>query len=62
MKKYIIYIAILVIGLVLGWLLFGNSSNKETDHNHDETLEMNQIWTCSMHPQIMQEESGQCPI
>ena len=62
MKKYIIYIGILAIGLLLGWLLFGGSSNKETEHNHSETAETNQMWTCSMHPQIMQPEAGDCPI
>ncbi|QCX38334.1 efflux RND transporter periplasmic adaptor subunit [Aureibaculum algae] len=62
MKKYIIYIGILAVGLVLGWVLFGNSSNKETEHDHDETMEINQMWTCSMHPQIMKSEPGNCPI
>ncbi len=62
MKKYIIYIGILAIGLLLGWLLFGGSSNKETEHNHSETAETNQMWTCSMHPHIMQPEAGDCPI
>ncbi|WP_237274852.1 efflux RND transporter periplasmic adaptor subunit [Tenacibaculum ovolyticum] len=62
MKKYIVYIVILAVGLLLGWLLFGGSSNKETEHNHDEIAETNQKWTCSMHPQIMQPEPGDCPI
>jgi Cu(I)/Ag(I) efflux system membrane fusion protein len=62
MKKYIIYIGILVVGLLLGWFFFGNSSNKEKEHNHSETAETNQMWTCSMHPQIMQPEAGDCPI
>ena len=62
MKKYVIYSAILVVGLLLGWLLFGGSSNNETVHNHSETAETNQMWTCSMHPQIMQPEVGDCPI
>ena len=62
MKKYIVYIGILAIGLLLGWLLFSGSSNKETEHNHSETAETNQMWTCSMHPQIMQPEAGDCPI
>jgi len=52
MKKYIIYIGILSVGLFLGWLLFGNSATTET----------NQRWTCSMHPQIIQPEAGDCPI
>ncbi len=62
MKKYIIYAGILLAGLLLGWLIFGNSSNSETDHNHSEMASENQMWTCSMHPQIMQPEAGDCPI
>ncbi|WP_339661737.1 efflux RND transporter periplasmic adaptor subunit [uncultured Polaribacter sp.] len=62
MKKYIIYLGLLVVGLFLGWLLFGNSSKKETVHNHDVVSETKQMWTCSMHPQIMQPEAGDCPI
>ena len=62
MKKYIIYIGILALGLLLGWLFFGNSSTNETEYNHSITSETNQMWTCSMHPQIMQPEAGDCPI
>ncbi len=62
MKKYIIYTGILAVGLLLGWLLFGNSSNEKEEHNHNETVETNQMWTCSMHPQIMQPKAGDCPI
>ena len=62
MKKFTIYIGLVVAGLLFGWLLFGNSSNKEVEHNHSEVAEANQMWTCSMHPQIMQPEPGDCPI
>ena len=62
MKKYAIYIGLVVLGLLFGWLLFGNSSNEEAEHNHSEVVESNQMWTCSMHPQIMQPEPGDCPI
>ena len=62
MKKYAIYIGILTIGLLLGWVIFGNSTNKEAEHNHNETVKSDQMWTCSMHPQIMQPEPGDCPI
>ena len=62
MKKYIIYIGILGIGLLLGWILFGNSSKEKSTHNHETVLETNKMWTCSMHPQIMQPEAGDCPI
>ncbi|MDN3663802.1 efflux RND transporter periplasmic adaptor subunit [Algibacter miyuki] len=62
MKKYIIYTGILLAGLLLGWLLFGDGSKTETSHNHDAITEDSQMWTCSMHPQIMQPEAGACPI
>lgn len=62
MKKYLIYIGVLVVGLLLGWLLFGSTTNNELEHNHNEIAESNQMWTCSMHPQIMKPEAGDCPI
>ncbi|MFH4968919.1 efflux RND transporter periplasmic adaptor subunit [Gaetbulibacter sp. M240] len=64
MKKIGIYISILFAGLLLGWLLFGRTSSdtSEGDHNHDQEVATNQMWTCSMHPQIMQPEPGNCPI
>lgn len=66
MKKNILYIGIaVIIGLLGGYLLFGNSTGstnqKADNHDHSETS-ANQMWTCSMHPQIMQQESGDCPI
>ena len=61
-NKIIIYIGLLLVGLLMGWFLFGNASNKEAVHNHDATVTTNQMWTCSMHPQIMQPEAGDCPI
>jgi Cu(I)/Ag(I) efflux system membrane fusion protein len=62
MKKYIVYIGILAVGILLGWILFGGTSKTETVHNHDTVAETNRMWTCSMHPQIMQPEPGDCPI
>ncbi|GFD73937.1 hypothetical protein KUL113_33570 [Tenacibaculum sp. KUL113] len=62
MKKYIIYIVILIAGVFLGWLLFGGGSSKsEAAHDHT-TAKKGKMWTCSMHPQIMQPEPGDCPI
>ena len=67
MKNTILYIGVAVfVGLLGGYLIFGNdtsSSNQEISegHNHSEASD-NQIWTCAMHPQIMQAESGDCPI
>ncbi len=68
MKKYIIYILILISGLVLGYLFFGTGDVKngkqetEVAEGHEHEGETSQMWTCSMHPQIMQPEPGDCPI
>ncbi|MBD0776877.1 efflux RND transporter periplasmic adaptor subunit [Maribacter sp. ANRC-HE7] len=67
MNKNILYIGIaIIIGLFSGYLLFGNksgTSNHELSDGHNHTKEVkNQMWTCSMHPQIMQPEPGDCPI
>src|SRR5690554_1444878 len=62
MKKKITYIGILLAGVLLGWLLFNNSSTVEIEQQHSEVEESKQMWTCSMHPQIMQPEAGDCPI
>ncbi|WP_347922731.1 efflux RND transporter periplasmic adaptor subunit [Pontimicrobium sp. SW4] len=61
-NKIVIYIGILTIGLVLGWLLFGSSPRNNIEHNYTEVSEDGKMWTCSMHPQIMQPEPGDCPI
>ena len=62
MKKYIIYIGILALGILLGWVIFGDSPSKNTKHNHKDATDTYQKWMCSMHPQIMQTEPGDCPI
>ncbi|UAB84725.1 efflux RND transporter periplasmic adaptor subunit [Zunongwangia sp. SCSIO 43204] len=63
MKKTIIYTGLaLIIGLFVGYLVFSGSENKaeETHAEHDAAEDT--MWTCSMHPQIMQPEPGDCPI
>lgn len=62
-KNIAIYLGILAFGLLLGYFFFGNSSDKTThNHNHNEVSTKSQMWTCSMHPQIMKSEPGDCPI
>ncbi len=65
MKKNILYIALAAVGgLLAGYLFFGDtfgkSENQDNTHNHQ--VEEGQLWTCSMHPQVMQPEPGDCPI
>ena len=63
MKKYIIYIGILVLGLMLGWLIFGNIGKSAVENSTESQKAIeDEIWTCSMHPQIRQPEPGDCPI
>jgi len=49
-------------GLFLGYLFFENSSEEKTANHEHEQGETETMWTCSMHPQIMQNEPGDCPI
>lgn len=73
MNKNFLYIGIAVIvGLLAGWLLFGdntttslsnkNMSDISDNHEHSGEGANQELWTCSMHPQIMQPEPGDCPI
>ena len=51
---------LLLAGLFLGWLLF-HPSDKKNDLQQTAGTK-NQIWTCSMHPQIKLDHAGKCPI
>ena len=58
---------ILVVGLLLGWLIFGGKSEPANEHEgHQHAMEVVEteptVWTCSMHPQIQQPNEGDCPI
>lgn len=58
----IIALITLILGVGLGWFFFSNPNpTSGTSHNHEEGL-ANEEWTCSMHPQIRQKESGSCPL
>ncbi|GAA5522085.1 efflux RND transporter periplasmic adaptor subunit [Aliifodinibius salicampi] len=61
-------LGLLLVGLFLGWLFFGGSAREDAtdiDQHVEETHtdeEGNIVYTCSMHPQIRQNEPGNCPI
>lgn len=60
-KQNIIYIGIaVVVGLLVGYLIFGSNTETTSVDEHDHSAEMasGEMWTCSMHPQIMQQETG----
>lgn len=54
-----------LLGMGLGYVFFKptNHATKETGTDHIHEVSANEtIWTCSMHPQIRQNEPGDCPI
>ncbi len=61
-NKGLQFILVLLLGLFLGWLIFGGSNT----HNHSEGISTSEdvgtVWTCSMHPQIRSEKPGKCPL
>jgi Cu(I)/Ag(I) efflux system membrane fusion protein len=50
----------LIAGLLLGRLMFHTEASDHANHVHNEDAET--IYTCSMHPQIRQNEPGKCPL
>ena len=69
MKKYINTIVLIIVslgaGLILGKYVL-QSSTGNVEHVHEPSTSSNdaseQVYTCSMHPQIRQNEPGICPI
>ena len=63
-KTILIVLSTLVIGVLLGWLIFGSAGSSNDGENLSEHSHVDKetIWTCSMHPQIRQNEPGACPI
>lgn len=59
MKTIIIIILTFLVGLGLGYVVFGG---KYTAKVTDTGLPVKQLYTCGMHPEIISEEPGYCPI
>ena len=59
MNKYIKYgLAFIVISIIgIAIYLFAIKSD-----NHSEMEHQNEVYTCSMHPQIIRDKPGNCPI
>ena len=60
-KQYIIYAVLLLLGGTIGYFLNSSSDTKNENHSVEDDVK-NEIWTCSMHPQIRKNEAGDCPI
>jgi len=59
MKNAIIIVLALVIGLGMGYLIFGGKGAVSLS---DTQAIAKQLYTCGMHPEIITEEPGYCPI
>lgn len=53
-------------GLAIGWIVKPSTplheNHEHTSTSTSENTSSEEIWTCSMHPQIRQNEAGLCPI
>jgi membrane fusion protein, copper/silver efflux system len=62
-KAIIITASAIVLAVLAGYLIgkSGHNHSEGSGHQHAESSE-DQTWTCSMHPQIRQQEPGDCPL
>ncbi|MEZ4923854.1 MAG: efflux RND transporter periplasmic adaptor subunit [Crocinitomicaceae bacterium] len=61
-KNIVIPILTAVIGIVIGFGIFKFSQDDIQSSVAAEETASEEIWTCSMHPQIRKNEPGDCPI
>jgi Cu(I)/Ag(I) efflux system membrane fusion protein len=61
MKKYKLVI-IIILAVLAGFIIRGRTTTSSKDNTQTAAEENQQIWTCSMHPQIRQPKPGKCPI
>ena len=59
--KYVIYLVVLLIGLLLGYMIFGKSNSAIEPIEHPKHTQ-EPSFTCSMHPNVVQKKEGACPI
>ncbi len=55
-RRFLPQLGLVVLGLFLGWLLFGGDESNTHEHASEE------VWTCAMHPQIQEDGPGTCPL
>lgn len=64
LQKNTLFIAgsTLILGILIGWFLFAGNSEGNNSHQQHTDVAGSNTFTCSMHPQIRQNEPGDCPI
>ncbi|MBK5279258.1 MAG: efflux RND transporter periplasmic adaptor subunit, partial [Bacteroidia bacterium] len=61
-RKYLIPLGMLIVGLLIGWVVFSSTEEPIITSENNHIVTSDEVWTCSMHPQIRQSEPGSCPI
>lgn len=59
---YLVGITTLILGFALAWLIKPSDHQTIKPSDHQTIKPSNHQYTCSMHPQIRQNEPGDCPI
>jgi membrane fusion protein, copper/silver efflux system len=77
-KRLVFGLVFIILGVLLaavlllnplewGWIqpvqyAIYHAAAADDGHNHGESETAGQLWTCGMHPQVIQDEPGDCPI
>lgn len=61
-NKNIRYTLLVLGGIFLGWLFFHSPQKTEEKHDLGSETAQDEVWTCSMHPQIRMDKPGKCPL
>ena len=59
MNKYLKYSLVFVVISIIGFAIYFLATKQD---NHSETEHQNEVYTCSMHPEIIRDKPGNCPI
>jgi len=55
-------IILIVVGIIIGMGLFYLLSPGDSHESHDMADNQQQLYTCGMHPEVLLNEPGNCPI
>ncbi|MFV8355760.1 efflux RND transporter periplasmic adaptor subunit [Flavobacterium sp. XS1P32] len=59
MNRYLKYSLVVLVILIFGFAIYYFATKSG---NHSESIAQNEVYTCSMHPQIIRDKPGNCPI
>jgi membrane fusion protein, copper/silver efflux system len=59
MNKYIKYVLVVLVAAIAGFAIYFFATKSD---NHSDSLAQKEVYTCSMHPEIIRDKPGNCPI